>query len=438
MNEQSNFTPQQLQAIYRDPGNTVVFASPGSGKTTVLTHHIAFVLLSKMLTPQEVMAVTFTKQAAADLKLRLSQVGGLRPQSIEPIQTGTFHAQIFHILLQTMANIPVLLSPSEQYHMLTKAIRRAGVPQNGVQRWQSTITKVKAVWPLIFPPGIAGEILRHYERIKTKSGRWDFDDILLRFCDTFCGTDKRALMPTVRYLLVDEFQDTNSVQAAILQYFSKTFHIPIFVVGDDDQSIYGFRGASPSWLLDFHHSFNPAQQFQLSTNFRSDRRIVAHAATLIQHNKNRRYKDLAVASRVEGICITIYHENEEAEANTILKMLLSNRHDPRWSVTVLARTRRQLLRVWKVTHNVFPYVQYRTFHDAKGKEWDCVHVLGCVENNPYLARADSGDEEEERRLMYVAMTRARHALYLHVPLRSNGTKVLPSQFLLEAECLPRK
>lgn len=431
-NNRPAFTLEQLSVIQHSPGNTVVFASPGSGKTTVLTHHLASLLLANKLSPSQVMAVTFTRQAATDLKRRLIQVSGFHSRALESIQTGTFHAQVFRFLLQTQPDIPVLLSPQEQYHLLTRAVRKAGLHQVSMHRWQSALTKLKSAWPPLPGQGPMAEVYRHYEDLKNQSHRWDFDDILLRFCEKYCLSEKEKPDADIRYLLVDEFQDTNPVQSAILQYFSRNLGVPVFVVGDDDQSIYGFRGASPIWLLEFHDTYRPAAGFHLSANFRSDRQIVQHASALIEHNQQRTFKHLRVVSQQDGVCVTMAHQDEESEAAAVLSILAAEVKTGA-SVAVLARTRRQLTPIWKLAHDTFQGLQYRTFHDAKGKEWDHVHLLGCVELNPYLPNhVQATDIEEERRLMYVAMTRARHSLYLHVPLRVSGIRTAASRFLQEA------
>lgn len=431
---QRAFTLEQLEVIQQLPGNTVVYASPGSGKTTVLTYHISSLLLSGKMSPNQVMAITFTRQAASDLKRRLYQVPGLSARSVEAVQTGTFHAQIFRFLLRAEPNIPVLLRPTEQVHLLTQALRKTGLELNQIQKWQSFLTRAKSNWPITVAEKPVARLLKHYERLKESAHRWDFDDILLHFCDVYCAKGGKPLDTGVQYLLVDEFQDTNPVQSKILQYFSKTHSIPVFAVGDDDQAIYGFRGASPHWLLNFPIDFSPSNKFHLSENFRSDRSIVQHAASLIHNNQQRTRKYVRIASEQEGHCSAWLHQTEEMEARKLFE-LLYNRQVRQQSVAVLARTRRQLLLVWQLVHNAVPNLQYRTFHDAKGKEWDEVHLLGCIESNPYLADFDEVDREEERRLMYVAMTRARHRLYLHAPLHVMGRRVVPSQFLHEAKCI---
>ena len=424
-------TSEQHEIVARPPANTVVYAAPGSGKTTVLTQHIARILTRRILRPQQMMALTFTRQAAVDMKKRLSEVAGLRSGSIEAVQMGTFHAQMFRMLLKHEADIPVLLSALEQERMLRYAMRSAGIRSGPVQHWQSIIAKAKAQWPVQFPNRSVRRVLNKYEQLKRYHHRWDFDDILLSFCSVFCTSDHIRPLVELDYLLVDEYQDTNPVQAQIVTYFAKQLNTSVFVVGDDDQAIYGFRGASPKWLLDFNASYADVGRFELSVNFRSDQNIIRHAALLIGHNRERSVKRVQIASTNEGICKALFSRDEEDEANQILHIL--GRFNCHGTVAVLARTRKQLLSAWKVLHKTCPAIQFRTFHDAKGKEWDHVHVVGCVEYNPYLAEPDANaDSEEERRLVYVAMTRARSTLFIHTPLRVLGNKMEPSRFIKEA------
>lgn len=424
-------TTEQHEIVVRLPANTVVYAAPGSGKTTVLTQHIAGMLTRKILRPQQMMAMTFTRQAAIDMKNRLSQVDELLPRIIEAVQMGTFHAQVFRMLLRHEPNIPLLLSSLEQDRMLRYAMRSAGIRSGQVQQWQSTIAKAKAQWPLQIPNRAVRRVLNNYEQMKRYHHRWDFDDILLSFCSVFCTSDRIRPHVELDYLLVDEYQDTNAVQAQIVTYFAKQLKTPVFVVGDDDQAIYGFRGASPKWLLDFKTSYPHVGEFGLSMNFRSDQKIFQHAALLIGHNQERSPKNVQIASTNQGTCKALFSRDEADEAHQILRIL--REFQCRGTVAVLARTRRQLLSVWRVLHDVCPAIQFRTFHDAKGKEWDHVHVVGCIEYNPYLPEANPrANLEEERRLMYVAMTRARCRLFIHTPMRVLGHKTAPSRFIKEA------
>ena len=436
------FTHDQEKIILQQPANTVVFAAPGSGKTTVLTHHILHLLESGNLHPRDIMAMTFTKQSAQDMRERLSQTGRLSHKSAQVLRIGTFHAQLFRILLQQSPNIPVLLSATEQYKLMSEAveshsIRRSRVTKEEVQHYLNLLTRRCSIYPPLPLKGRKRRIIDTYQRLKNNTGRWDFDDILVTFCDfMFSSRFTPESLKSVQYLLIDEFQDTNSIQWLIVEEWANRLGIPVFVVGDDDQSIYGFRGASPRWLLDFSSRLPNVRQYILKQNFRSTRDIVCNATQLIENNRLRASKDMIASREEHGEIRAFAVKNEACEAKAVAdKVRHLHELHPEWSFAVLARTRRQLYGVWQLISD-FEHVtvQLRTFHDAKGKEWDAVFIVGLVDDNPYLlARPETPEElEEERRLYYVALTRAKNLSYTFCPGHVLQKKSLPSPFVCEA------
>jgi DNA helicase II / ATP-dependent DNA helicase PcrA len=433
------FTEQQQEVVEQPAGNIAVYAAPGSGKTTVLTAHILHQLTNRLTPPTGMVVVTFTKQSAIELKNRIRQHLSSK-RSVEALRIGTFHAQIFRMMMHLTPNIPVVMSTTEQRLLLSHALQREGEKTNpaSVDKWMNTIAKLKSCWPSPTPLGKVKRVYQRYEHIKSKSGRWDFDDILYTFCLKIMTTPSVLHeIPAMRYVLVDEFQDTDAIQWTILQQFFEVLGTHLFVVGDDDQCIYEFRGASPQYLLEFPKRVPEAKQFELSCNFRSDRDIVIRASTLIQHNTARVPKRFQVQNTELGECKIFVWKDETQESIEICRMLeaILSRFDDE-DISVLARTRRQLGYILNLLKDRMKRrISFHTFHDAKGKEFDTVIVMGAVERNPYLRESPQGRLEEERRLFYVAMTRARHRLYVHVPLRMNGLRTEPSRFLYEAKLL---
>lgn len=440
----SLLTDQQAAIVRQSPAHCVVFAAPGSGKTTVLTEHIAWLLQTGQLRAADVLALTFTRQSALDMKQRMRERGTVGGATVEALRLGTFHGQAFRMLLSRQANIPVLLSPLEQFQLMRSAAERVGDARpTSVRRYLLANSLAKAVWP---PEGSAEArvraVLRHYERLKVGAHRWDFDDILVHFAHHLEETP--ALVAPIRYLLVDEYQDTNAMQWHIVKQISAHAGCPVFVVGDDDQSIYGFRGASPRGLLTFEAQFETAHPHHLSTNFRSCRSIVAAAGRLISHNVRRVDKTVTAFSPREGFCRVRSWKDERAQADGVIGLVRSAyAEDPRLTIAILARTRRELSSLWKAWGDQpapDAELQFRTFHDAKGKEWDIVHIVGAVDANPYLRddpttglwRRHVADEEEERRLFYVAATRARAQLFMHIPSRMRNGRVRASRYIGEA------
>jgi DNA helicase-2/ATP-dependent DNA helicase PcrA len=442
------WTDEQAEVVFAKPGHRVVFAAPGSGKTAVLTAHMQQQLRTRKLRGRDILSVTFTREAAAELKARLMATKGIAHSELESVRVGTFHAQVFRALLEWRPDIPVPLRGQEQVRLVRTALELAGMAGSAVQvrRTLATLTRIKSAWPPVTAPRQVRRVLALYESLKARARRWDLDDLLVAMCHLLADPAARARVPWVwknKYILVDEFQDTNAVQWQILRNIHEITGARLFVVGDDDQAIYGFRGASPRWLNQFPSTFAPVAETALSTNFRSDTRIVQHAGLLIAHNQQRRQKRLHAYSQAPGQCQAFMWPNELAEGQAVLTMIRAC-----WamrgplSTAVLARTRRQLVAIYRALPVALcRRVGFHTFHEAKGREWDVVHVVGAVNDNPYLWRdgSDEGDgqagrdsEEEERRLFYVAMTRARHALFIHVPAVCAGRPGEPSPYLTEA------
>lgn len=439
------FTIEQSQIIAAIPARTVVYAAPGSGKTTVLTHHISEQLRNHRFRANGIMAITFTRQSAVDMRKRMMEQNGMSRKRIEALQIGTFHAQLFRLLLNSVANIPVLLSPIEQFEMMKLALEQHmrnhyRISQSLVQQMLTTYSVNKASYPPAQLPKSESKIIQTYSKIKKRLNRWDFDDILQTFCRQLENRSSSHFFDTltgIQYLLVDEYQDTNPVQWTILQRVVSELDIPVFVVGDDDQSIYGFRGASPQFLLSFATTYADARQYTLNQNFRSSPEIVEHARYLIEHNVVRAPKQMKPVRSKKGIVKAFLVPDEEAEAQYVVKAISSVKRDhPDYSCAVLSRTRRQLYKVWQSIRQAhFSGIEMRTFHDSKGREWDALFIVGLVEGNPYLARSirNSSEMEEERRLYYVALTRARHISCTFIPKLIAGRVFKPSQFIYEAK-----
>lgn len=411
-----------------------MFAAPGSGKTTVLTHHIVHQLDQKTVRSDGVLLITFTRQAAAELKQRVAHIACQNKKKVAAMRIGTFHAESFRMLLQAGVTVRPVLGQHEQRALFRQALRESGL-LHGVNgnHFEQLLTLARSQAPAAALPRRYRQAGLRYQVLKEKAGVWDFDDITERFCQA--SAEILEHVPEIQYVLVDEFQDTNSAQWFILSQLVRHFHCRVFVVGDDDQAIYGFRGASPQWLLEAAERIPHTSIQYLETNFRSDVEIVRTSSSLIRHNRLRMDKSFTSNRQVPGLARYVFVTNEVAEAMLVDKFLnqvLSTQ--PKHSLAVLARTRRQLYNVMSTVTDlaVRHAVTWATFHGAKGQEWDVVVIVGAVANNPYLLEVPS-DEEEERRLFYVAMTRARHALWITVPHRLLAAPVQPSRFLKEGQ-----
>ncbi len=433
------WTDVQRGIIESKVSNQVVFAGPGSGKTAVLTQHIASVIRNKMVAPAEILALTFTRQAAHEMRERLIRESGLSRNQVESVQIGTFHAQVFRWLLRVIPDVPVLLRETEQRKLIAAAIERAGYGGAvDVKQVLAELGRIRAKWPAGRLSPTLRRIWTCYESLKRKHHRWDFDDILVHFAARISESAKLQL-PRYRYILVDEFQDTNQIQWYILERVFRQLECKLFVVGDDDQSIYGFRGTSPKWLVEFPKLITDVVVHFLVTNFRSDIAIVKHSTRLIGHNRLRVSKPIEPHSARKGLCIVNAHPSDAHQFAAVREQMAAGIAE-RATIGVLARTRLELVQAYAAWGaHLLPrgQVELRTFHESKGREWDEVHILNAVQPNPYTPNEAIHTDglEEERRLFYVAMTRARKRLYLHCPQTVAGEAVRPSQFLAESELL---
>ncbi|SIS61937.1 UvrD-helicase domain-containing protein [Alicyclobacillus vulcanalis] len=434
------WTEEQWAVIEPKRMSSVVVAAPGSGKTTVMTEHMAQIIAARLIPAQRILAMTFTRQAAEHMRQKLRAHKELRPEDVESCAMGTFHAVFFRALLEADRPVYPVLTQRDQYALMADAVCEVLGERRAVSAYelQSYLTlhsrMVGGQVPDIDAP--TRKILQAYALRKRASRRWDHDDILLASLDLFqqpCDPSIRLFQ--ARYILVDEFQDTNLVQWNLLTSLLARNEALGFVVGDDDQSIYGFRGASPEFLQRAVEALPYARQHLLTLNFRSDRSILRHAAQLIHHVKTRVHKPLRGVRDAEGVC-QAYEVTDRTEQWVLAHGLLTSAVRRGYSVACLARTRNQLAAAWAALQQLCGTewrvmanrMEFRTFHDSKGKEWDVVIVLDmAVSHDVNLADAD-----EERRLIYVAMTRARHELHAVVPCTVEGRPRRPHPFLHEA------
>jgi DNA helicase-2/ATP-dependent DNA helicase PcrA len=332
---------EQCQAVTAPDGPTVVFAGPGSGKTTVLTRRVLY-LLQSGVSPSALMVVTFTRAAAREMKERLMQV---MPDLSGRLAIGTFHSLFLQLLRERRERIPRILSAGEQTVLIRQLLAGLGQPtdEETVSTMLNQIGLCKG--HLIFPQQLNVQKQKNvmfrglyaaYEEEKEHRDAWDYDDILLavhRLCDSHEVLGE--WQDRFRHVLVDEFQDVNRVQYEILRRLTKV-HRNLFAVGDDDQAIYGFRGSDPRLMLELGRDFPELRRIVLSVNYRSTDEIIAASERLIRHNRMRQPKT-RVGRGIRGPEPEwMEPEDEEREAEAILSRL-----EDRMETAVLYRTSTQ-------------------------------------------------------------------------------------------------
>ncbi len=316
----SGLNEKQIEAVVAEKKPTVVFAGPGSGKTTVLTRRVLY-LLEQGDRPENFMIVTFTRAAAQEMKFRLQEV---MPKEAEKLGIGTFHSLFLAILQEKGETIPALLGGKRQKEIIRKLLSDLEQPadEESISTYlnQIGLCKGKAILPermnvhkkknILFR-----DIFAQYEEWKRENNFWDYDDILLAMYHRVNDPKEQAdLKEQFIHILVDEFQDINWIQYQILVKLANQ-HRSLFVVGDDDQAIYGFRGSNPRIMLQMHKDFPDLERIVLSVNYRSSEPIICASQQLIRQNRSRQakpYRGLGIdGAKVEWI--EPQDENEEAE-----------------------------------------------------------------------------------------------------------------------------
>ena len=303
----------QRKAVMHGEGPMLVLAGPGSGKTFVITNRISYLIEHYGVAPQNILVITFTRDAAMNMQNRFRKTTAIA----QPVNFGTFHAIFYQMLKRSgyrQADAILTDSDKKRYMIpiLTDYIRELG--QNNYRSDQMDEDALRCLAAISFykntgnqenaakmleEPYRAGfeRLLVRYEEKRSKSGRMDFDDILYQ-CQRMLEEDADVLkrwQDQFTYVLIDEYQDINPRQNEIIKLLSGK-HRNLFVVGDDDQSIYGFRGANPTLMKQFLTDYPDCKQVLLDTNYRSVPEIVDASGKVISENKNRFPKKLKAAA----------------------------------------------------------------------------------------------------------------------------------------------
>jgi DNA helicase-2/ATP-dependent DNA helicase PcrA len=319
--------PAQREAVCAAAGHYLVLAGAGSGKTRVLTHRIGWLTEVERASPWSLLAVTFTNKAAGEMRARTE---ALLRRDGRGLAIGTFHGLAHRFLRQHWreAKLPEtfqILDADDQQRLVKKTIQAMGLDETRFPARQATwfinAAKDEGKRPAACDPGYNPvnrtyiDIYQAYEDACRRGGLVDFAELLLRWHETLLGDD--ALLAHYRnrfqHILVDEFQDTNTIQYAFVRVLAGE-SAAVFVVGDDDQSIYGWRGARVENVRSFLKDFPAARTFKLTQNYRSTGNILDAANAIITHNGGRIGKDLWTESgRGEPIDVfAAYNGDDEA------------------------------------------------------------------------------------------------------------------------------
>ncbi len=353
-----NLNAVQRAVVEAPLGPVLVLAGAGSGKTRVLTHRIAYLLTQKEFHPQEILAVTFTNKAAQEMKERIRTLLG---RDFKNLWVGTFHS-IFARILRFEAQYLgykrnfAIYDVDDQKRALKKIMADLHISLqdhsvNDIQRKISNL-KNKMISPDMFARDVrSGEdevvekVYRYYSGFLRANNAMDFDDLICLPVRLFENYPKvlQKYQEKFRYILVDEYQDTNLAQNSLVLALGKKER-NVFVVGDDDQSIYRWRGADVRNILEFEDQFPDCKVFRLEQNYRSTRNILEAAYAVVKNNTNRKPKRLWT-DRDGGEKITVLESGDEmAEgryiADTIRREISRNKRNFK-DFVILYRTNAQ-------------------------------------------------------------------------------------------------
>ena len=297
----------QRQAVMTTEGPLLILAGAGSGKTRVLTHRTAYLIEECNVQPYNILAITFTNKAAGEMRERIDQMVG---HGSESIWVSTFHSTCVRILRRYIDRLGystnfTIYDSDDQKTLMKDICKRLQIDTKMYKErmFLSAISSAKdeLIDPVEFESRAAGDyakrrqaqVYREYQQVLRQNNALDFDDLIMKTVELF-KLDKEVLaayQERFRYIMVDEYQDTNTAQFELIRLLASKYH-NLCVVGDDDQSIYKFRGANIYNILNFEHHFPDAVVIKLEQNYRSTQNILDAANAVIANNEGRKEKRL--------------------------------------------------------------------------------------------------------------------------------------------------
>lgn len=331
--------PEQQEVVTHSKGPLLVLAGAGSGKTRCVIHRVAWLISQEFVNPWNILVVTFTNKAASELRNRLENLFNYKMKSA---WVGTFHSVCTKILrfeIKDLADYTsdfTIFNRDDQLSLLKKIYPVLNIDKKKIppEKVLNIISKQKS--SLILPEDffqykektenneLFHKLYSRYNDLLKKENAMDFDDLLLNTALLLKNNAeiRSKYQKMFQYIMIDEYQDTNFVQFYIMKQLAQG-HQNICVVGDDDQAIYGWRGANIKNILSFHKDYDEVKIVKLERNYRSSQNILTLANQLIEKNTNRHDKKLWSDNNYNHLPELISHDNEQAEANFIAEEVLS-------------------------------------------------------------------------------------------------------------------
>lgn len=354
----SGLNPEQQEAVKTTDGPLLIMAGAGSGKTRVLTHRVAYLMVEKGINPYNILAITFTNKAAREMKDRIGKImGGVA----EEVWISTFHSMCVRILRRDIDRIGInrnftILDPTDQQSVIKGILKDKNIDPKKFEPRAILGTISSAKNELVTPEEysklvggyyeqVVSDVYEEYQRRLRKNQALDFDDLIMMTIHLFQRVPESLeyYQRKFQYIHVDEYQDTNKAQYMLVKMLASRFQ-NICVVGDSDQSIYRWRGADIANILSFEKDYPRAKVIMLEQNYRSTKRILHAANEVIKNNANRKPKKLWTEN-VEGQKISYYRaDSEQSEAQFVagkIKEMVDSGERKLSDIAILYRTNAQ-------------------------------------------------------------------------------------------------
>ena len=336
---------EQRAAVEKVEGPVIVFAGAGTGKTRTLTTRIAYMITEKDIDPKNILAITFTKKATNEMRERVIKLSGINAKYVT---ISTIHAFCARILRQTISKLGYSLNfeivDEEDVNKIINDIYKdldiskkyfsPKAAANIISAYKNGIGEIN---------GIIKQVYDAYQKRLKENNQVDFDDLLVLTEQIFASFPDvlEHFQNKYKYILVDEFQDTNVIQYNIIKLLADKYR-NIFVVGDDDQSIYSFRGANVLNMYQFSKDYPDREMIKLTQNYRSTNAILRGSNNLIKHNKHREEKELFsdVEGKLQDVTIhdSYYYEDEPRYIADEIKHLVAHQNYQYKDIAILYRT----------------------------------------------------------------------------------------------------
>src|SRR5687767_3476815 len=419
----ASLNPEQQQAVLQADGPLLILAGAGSGKTRVIAHRIAHLVSSDICPPDRILAVTFTNEAAEEMRTRVETLLGT---DCRQMWISTFHALCARLLRREAPHIGlsrdfVIYDSTDQLTVIKQAMRQLGVDDASVQPRLAlsriSHAKNRMEGPEVFTANAAwsprdqqiGTLYGMYLNALKDANALDFDDLLLKTVELFEKSEhvRDRYSEKFRFVMVDEYQDTNRPQYLLVQRLAGK-HRNLCVVGDPDQSIYKWRGADLKNILDFEHDFPEVRTVKLERNYRSTQVILDAASAVIAQNRNRKEKRL-YTDRAGGAKVLYYRAGDDIdEAEFIARRCRDALHeDVENLVAILYRTN----------------AQSRTLEDALRRSGTDYKIIGGVR---FYERKEIKDILAYLKLVLNPHDSVSLRRVINVPARGIGKGVLES------------